>query len=278
MTRITSVQNERVKAVAGLRDRRSRERQGRIVVHGAREVGRALAAGLPIVEAYGSPELCLSPECRHALGELERAGVPLHEVTANVFARMAYGDRHDGLLAVAQPRPRTLAELAPTASGLVAVLEGVEKPGNVGAVLRSADAAGVAAVIVAEGVTDLYNPNAIRASLGTIFSLPIAEASSADALAWLQARQLPVYAARVGAERLYTEADLAGPAAVVLGSEASGLSPAWDAPDVVAISLPMHGLADSLNVSATAAVLFYEALRQRSARPGAAAAQGEGSG
>jgi TrmH family RNA methyltransferase len=139
----------------------------------------------------------------------------------------------------------------------------VEKPGNVGAVLRSADGAGVSALVVADGRTDLYNPNAIRASLGTIFTLPIAAASAEETLDWLRAQGLVLYAARVDGSIPYTQVDYRLPAAVVLGSEAEGLSGIWHGDNTQAIRLPMLGRADSLNVSAAAAVLFYEALRQR---------------
>jgi TrmH family RNA methyltransferase len=148
---------------------------------------------------------------------------------------------------------------------LVAVLEGVEKPGNLGAVLRSADAAGVSAVIVADGRTDLYNPNAIRASLGTIFTMPLCEAAGGDVLAWLRERRFSILAARVNGAVPYTAVDYRGPTAIVLGSEAAGLSSIWTGDDIQAVRLPMLGAADSLNVSTAAAVLFYEALRQRSA-------------
>ena len=141
----------------------------------------------------------------------------------------------------------------------------MEKPGNLGALLRSADGAGVDAVIVADPVSDIWNPNAIRASLGTIFSLPLAACSTTEALAYLQARGIAVLAARVGAALAYDAADLTGPVALVVGAETAGLSDAWAGADVTPLSIPMHGLADSLNVSASAAVLFYEARRQRRA-------------
>jgi RNA methyltransferase, TrmH family len=143
------------------------------------------------------------------------------------------------------------------------VLEGIEKPGNLGAILRSADSAGVDAVIAADGRTDLYNPNTIRASLGTVFRPNVREATANDTLAWLRAQGLAIFAARPDADKLYTDADMRGGTAFVLGSEAAGLSPAWSGPGVTPVRLPMHGIADSLNVSTTAAVLFYEALRQR---------------
>ena len=143
------------------------------------------------------------------------------------------------------------------------MLEGVEKPGNIGAVLRSADAAGVSALIVADGGTDLFNPNTIRASLGTIFTVPVCSASAAAVRDWLLAAKLAIFAARVDAEAIYSDADFTRPAAIVLGSEAAGLTGVWSGAGITPIRLPMKGAVDSLNVSATAAVLFYEALRQR---------------
>jgi TrmH family RNA methyltransferase len=148
---------------------------------------------------------------------------------------------------------------------IVAVLEGIEKPGNVGAILRSADAAGVDAVVVADGRTDLFNPNTIRASLGTVFRPNVCEATTADTIEWLRGQSVPIIAARPDAELIYTAVDLSGGGAIVLGSEAAGLTGAWNGTNVTPVRLPMHGLADSLNVSTAAAVLFYEVLRQRSA-------------
>jgi TrmH family RNA methyltransferase len=159
----------------------------------------------------------------------------------------------------------TLAELALPADPLVVVLEGVEKPGNLGAVLRSADGADADAVLLADPTTDPWNPNAIRASLGTIFGRPVVSASSAKVLAYLRERAIRPVAAIVEASDAYTEADLTGPLALILGSEAAGLGPIWRSDDVERVHLPMHGLADSLNVSTAAAILLYEARRQRGA-------------
>jgi TrmH family RNA methyltransferase len=147
----------------------------------------------------------------------------------------------------------------------VIVLEGVEKPGNVGAVVRTADAVGASAVIVADEATDLYNPNAIRASLGTIFAVSVCAASSVETLAWLRQRRLQILALRVDGSVPYTQVSYRVPTAIVLGSEAHGLSDVWQGPDVTAVSLPMKGVADSLNVATTAAVVLYEAVRQRQA-------------
>jgi TrmH family RNA methyltransferase len=197
-------------------------------------------------------------------------------VSPEVFAKLAFGNRAEGVVGVAHTPSTTMRDVGESLRGeqtpLIAVLEGIEKPGNVGAVLRSADAAGVSALVAADGGTDLYNPNAIRASVGTIFTVPVCTASSAETLAWLTAHNLTIYAAWVDAEIEYTAADFTHPCAIVLGSEADGLSSFWRAGPVGAtgmgggitsIKLPMLGVADSLNVSTAAAVLFYEALRQR---------------
>ncbi len=261
---ITSAHNQRIKDAAKLRERRQRLRQGRFLIDGAREITRAVASGMGLIEAFICPELCTSDESRQAASALHDSSADLWQVTPEVFSRLAFGERHDGVVAVAQGQPISLADLQVPDGSLIAVVEGLEKPGNVGAVLRSADASGVAAVIVADPATDLYNPNCIRASLGTVFTLPVCVASADEALRWLRQRGARILAARVDASQLYTQADWRGDVAVVLGSEAGGLTEAWQANDIVPIRLPMCGAADSLNVSATAAVLFYEALRQRS--------------
>lgn len=265
---ITSLHNPRVKRGVRLREGRQRQKEGRFLIDGARELLRAMDAGIELEEVFVCPSLCRSETSRTAWERLEEAQARLTYVTPALLEKLAFGGRNEGLVAVAIPPRRTLDDLVLPTQPLVAVLEGVEKPGNVGAVLRSADAAGVSALIVTDGGTDLYNPNAIRASLGTIFTVPACAASSAQTLSWLARHGLRIYAARVDAQQLYTEADWRGPAAIVLGSEAQGLSSAWSAAEVIPVRLPMRGAADSLNVSAAAAVLFYEALRQRSVSHG----------
>jgi TrmH family RNA methyltransferase len=263
--RITSLQNPRVKAAIRLRDRRHRERERRCLIDGAREILQAARAGVTLHELFVCEALCHTPECRQVLAEMQGWPTVAWQVTPAVFEKLAFGKRAEGVLAVAETPRAALADLRLGDDPLVAVLEGVEKPGNVGAVLRSADAAGISAVIVADGGTDLFNPNCIRASLGTVFSLPVAVADAAAAIDWLLTNELTVFAAQVDAERLYTDVDWRGRRAIVLGSESRGVSPAWRDPRFTPIRLPMRGAADSLNVSATAAVLFYEALRQRGA-------------
>jgi TrmH family RNA methyltransferase len=263
MPPITSFQNPHVKNAVRLRDRRHREEQGRFLIDGARELRRAIDAGVRLIEIFVCEPLCRTQEARQLLTALPSAGAVVYSVAERVFDKLAFGERAEGVLGVAATPETPLDRLRLPDRPLVAVLEAVEKPGNVGAVLRSADAAGVSALIVADPQTDLCNPNAIRASLGTIFSMPVASATAADALRWLRRRRVTIFAARVDGAIPYTEADFRGPAAIVLGSEAQGLTAAWSGPEVISIRLPMHGKGDSLNVSATAAVLFYEAVRQR---------------
>lgn len=261
---ITSVRNQRVKDAAALRDRRQRQRQGRMLIDGARELDRALDGGVQLLEAFVCESLCHTDDARRALSRLIAVAVELLDVTPEVFQKLAFGQRAEGVLAVARTPRRTLAELGLPPDALVAVVEAIEKPGNLGAVLRSADAAGVSAVIAAGHGTDLYNPNVIRASLGTVFTLPVCAAEAVEIQAWLRERGFTIFAARVDAERLYTDVSYSGPTAIVLGSEATGLSDVWQTAEVTPIRLPMRGRADSLNISAAAAAIFYEALRQRS--------------
>jgi TrmH family RNA methyltransferase len=261
---ITSRQNERVKDVVRLRTGRERGRQQRFIIDGSREISRALAAGIHGLVAFICEPLCESDAGQNVLAELHAATVELLPVTPEVYAKLCFGDREDdGIVVVAETPARRLFDLQLPPEPFVAVVEGVEKPGNLGAILRTADAAGIDAVIVADGRTDLFNPNAIRASLGTVFRSGVAEASAAEAINWLRSRQLKIFAGRPDASLLYTAADFRGSVAIALGSEADGLSAAWQGADITPVRLPMHGIADSLNVSTTAAVLFYEALRQR---------------
>ena len=187
----------------------------------------------------------------------------------DVFARISDLDGWprwliaSGIVAVVRTPRVGLEDLDPPEHPLLVVLEGVEKPGNLGAILRTADGAGVDAVIAADPLTDAFNPSAIRASLGTIFSLPVVTATSAETLGWLGRRGIRPVAAIVEAAIPYTDADLRGPIAIVLGSEAGGLSEAWRQADVTAVSIPMAGIGDSLNVSVAGAVLLFEAVRQR---------------
>jgi TrmH family RNA methyltransferase len=261
---ITSSHNPRFRAAFALRDARERRMRGLILIDGVREVGRAIEAGVTMVEAWVSLDRIGSSDAQGVVERIRSAGVDVIEAAPGLLGRLAFGDRNEGIVAVAEPPTVELGALELTDRPLVAVIEGIEKPGNLGAILRSADGAGVDAVAVADPTTDPWNPNAIRASLGTVFSVPIAVATAAETSAWLRGYGVRVFAALVDAPLSYTDADFTGALAIVLGSEATGLSDVWRASDITPVRIPMRGDADSLNVSATAAILFYEAVRQRS--------------
>ncbi|HEX7398547.1 MAG TPA: TrmH family RNA methyltransferase [Candidatus Limnocylindrales bacterium] len=266
---LTSAANPRLRAAAALRDRRARIRTGLLLVDGAREVARALDGGVTLVEAFVAAEGSGEADVAAVAQRMAALGVPLVPVAAKLLGLLAYGERASGIVAVATAPDTSLVSLRLLASApLVGILEDVEKPGNLGAVCRSADGAGLDAMIAAVGSVgsvDPWNPNAVRASLGTVFTLALAVATTADVLGWLRAKGLRVVAARVDGSVPYTEVDLTGPVALVLGSEAHGLTAEWSGSDVMAVRLPMRGRADSLNVAAAAAILFYEARRQRDA-------------
>lgn len=260
---LTSFANPRVRAATALRQRRERDRSGLTLVDGSRELRRVLDAGAVVVEAFICEPLLAGADARAVLDRLRADQTMLHSTSEAIFAKIAFGERTEGIVAVVRIPPAAIDDLDLPSDPLVAVIEGVEKPGNVGAILRSADGAGADAVIAVDARTDLFNPNTIRASAGTAFSVPLAAASSREAIDWLRERGLRIVAARVDADLLYTRADLTGPLALALGAESKGLTEAWTDPDIETVRLPMLGVADSLNVSASAAVLLYEARRQR---------------
>jgi TrmH family RNA methyltransferase len=260
---LASPSNPRIKAAVRLRERRERDATGLTLIDGARELRRALDAGVDIVEAFVCEPLVAGEDARAAIDALRRRDVTVTTTTEPAFAKLAFGDRSEGLVAIVRAPSLALDDLVVPAEPLIVVVEGVEKPGNVGAVLRSADGAGVDAVIAASPRTDLANPNVIRASAGTIFSVPMAAAPTDEVRGWLVDRGIRIVAARVDGVVDYTAADLTRAVAIVVGSEAEGLTGAWRGPEVVTIRLPMLGVADSLNVSVSAAILAYEARRQR---------------
>jgi TrmH family RNA methyltransferase len=260
--RISSAVNPRIKAAAALRERVERDRRGLTIVDGVRELGRAVEAGAAVEEAFACPEE-IGDDAARLVRLLRDRGVPVIEVSESVLGRLAFGERAEGIVAVVRMSPLDIERLTIGPDALLVVLEGVEKPGNLGAVLRSADGAGADAVLVADPRTDPWNPNVIRASLGTIFSVPVAVATAARTRAWLADQAVAMVTARVDATLLYTETDMRGPTAIILGSEATGLGEAWTGPGLTAVRVPMRGAADSLNVSVTAAILLYEARRQR---------------
>ena len=268
---ITSPANPRVRAAARLRDAGQRRETGLTLVDGLREIKRCLRAGVDVVEAFVAAD-SLSPPATplmDVLAELVDRNVPLVPVAERPFARVGFGGRNEGVVAAIRFRSGTLNAFAPEASRPIFIVEGIEKPGNLGAILRSADAAGCGGVIVCGAGTDAANPAVIRASLGTVFSLPLAAATTAEAIEWCAAHHRRVIAATPDGSCRWHDADLGSDAVILLGSEAHGISAAWfeaaaaGSLALTTVALPMLGVADSLNVSATAAVLAYEALRQR---------------
>lgn len=261
--RIVSLQNPRVKRLVKLRDRRDRDAAGVFLVEGYREIGRALERGAVPTELYVSPEWFLGTNEPALIERAAAAGAQVCELSREAFAKVAYRDRPDGLLAVVPQWRTALDDLRLGPVPLVLVVEAIEKPGNLGTILRSADAAGVQAVIVCDPVTDLFNPNVVRSSTGVLFAVPVAVADGGAVRAWLRARGLRIVATTPAAERLYTDADLRGPLALVMGSEQYGLSADWlDAADE-RVRIPMAGQADSLNVAMATLVTLFEAVRQR---------------
>jgi RNA methyltransferase, TrmH family len=260
---ITSAGNPRVKAAVRLRDRSERDATGLTIVDGTREIARALDANVEVVESFVSEDLPQSTDALGVVGALERTGAPVTQVSKHVMAKLAFGDRTDGVIAIIRPPSARLADLTLPPNPLVVVVESVEKPGNLGAVLRTADGAGADAVIAADPLTDVFNPNAIRASLGTIFRLPLAVAASGEVLDWLSRQGIHALATRVDAPTRYTDIDLRESVAIIVGSESTGLTATWRGQQVTPVRIPMLGAGDSLNVSVAAAILLYEAVRQR---------------
>lgn len=261
--KITSLQNPRVKQLVKLRDRRDRDEAGLFLVEGYREVRRALEKGIRLTELYFSPDWFLG-ENEPALIELAgQAGAQLFELSKEAFAKCAYRDRPDGLLAVAPQWKHALADLKLAAHPFLLVVESIEKPGNLGTILRSADAAGVDGVIVCDAVTDIFNPNVVRSSTGVLFSVPVVVAASATVHAWLREKGIRIVATTPDTPNLYTKANLRGPLAIVMGSEQYGLSDFWLKESNLLVRIPMAGQADSLNVAMATIITLFEAVRQR---------------
>jgi RNA methyltransferase, TrmH family len=261
--RITSMQNPRVKQVVRLRTRSHRDEENLLLVEGYREVKRALDNRWNPTALFFCPELFQGKNEVPLVERCGQAGAELFECSESVFRKMAYRERPEGLLALAPQVRRSLADLSLPRNPLVVVAESIEKPGNLGTMLRSADAAGVHAVIVCDRCTDINNPNVVRSSIGTLFSLPVAEATSSEAVDWLKKRNVRIVAATPHAEAEYTDVDMTQGIALVMGTEQYGLSELWMAGADEKVRIPMLGQIDSLNVAAATTILLYEAVRQR---------------
>lgn len=258
---ITSTSNPRIKALAHLLERKGREREGRFLIEGAREVSRAIAAGFELELALVGEDL--DPQEQGVYRELSRLErLETLELSGAPLAKLSSRENPASLMAVARIPKASLRNYRPPTDALVLIAVGLEKPGNLGAILRSADAAGAHAVIVVGGV-DLYNPQVIRNSTGVVFSLPTVGASEGEVLGWLREHQIPLVASTPHTDTLYWQADLKGKVGIVVGPEHEGLSAVWLEAARTKVRIPMQGQADSLNVSVSAALLLYEATRQR---------------
>ncbi|MFA7172410.1 MAG: RNA methyltransferase [Kiritimatiellia bacterium] len=261
---LESLANPKVKYVVKLRQRSHRDAAGQMLIEGYRECRRALDNGCRPEMLFYCEELYFKNLNEPAIvEECRQQGVDCFACTPPVFKKMAYRERPEGLLMVAPQLNRRLHELKLPEKALVLVAESIEKPGNLGTILRSADAAGVHAVIVCDRCTDIHNPNVVRASTGTLFSIPVVETTSSEALAFLQQHKFQILAATPHAEKLHCDVKLSGMTAIVLGTEQYGLSKIWMDAATLRVRIPMLGLADSLNVAAAATILLFEALRQR---------------
>lgn len=260
---ISSPSNSRVKWLVGLRKRRTRDTEGVTLLEGHDELLMALEAGVEPIHLFYAPEL-VDPGAADALLDRVRSlGAEVVAMAKIPFAKASYRESPDGWLAVVTKPERALDQLVLHDPALVLVCEAIEKPGNLGAMLRTAEAAGVDAVIAASPVADWGNPNVVRASKATVFSVPVASAGTTDVIRWLRQQGVRIVVATPDAEDLVTDLDLSGPLAIVVGAEHDGVGSAWlDAADHAA-KLPMLGHVNSLNVATSAAIVVYEALRQR---------------
>jgi len=260
---LTSLQNPRVKAVVGLRQRTDRDEHGEMIIEGYRELKRALDnKHLPKV-LFICPDFFMGTNEPALIEQCQQAGAELFECTKPVFEKISYRDRPEGLLAIAPQVKWSLSDLVLPENPLLVVAEAIEKPGNLGTILRSADAAGVNAVIICDRCTDINNPNVVRASTGTLFAIPVVEATSDEVLAWLHKNKIQILAATPHTELEYYAVDLKKGTALVVGTEQYGLTDKWMNAADLKVRIPMLGQADSLNVAAATTILLYEAVRQR---------------
>lgn len=269
---VTSPANPRLKALTALRRRRAREDSGTTLVEGYEELALAVDAGAVPRELYVCPELfsAAGRAGSQVIGTQERLvarvqtlGVPVVRLSRAAFERVAYREGPDGLLAVVPGVGAALDDLPRVERPCYLVAQHVEKPGNLGAMLRTADAAGVDAVVAADAVTDWGNPNVVRASKGTLFAVPVASASTPETLAWIAARGVALVVTTPQADLLYTDVDYSGPVAVAVGAEKEGADAVLLDAATHRVRIPMQGKANSLNVAASAAVVLFEVVRQR---------------
>jgi TrmH family RNA methyltransferase len=265
---ITSLQNLKVKHLWHLRERRHRDEDQTFIIEGYRELLRAVEAGWHIDSLFICPSLFLGSNEVSLIQKIHAQGTSIFYCTTPVFHKISYRDRPDGMIALAPQRKLNLTSLdaiftANKKNPLFVVAEAIEKPGNLGTILRSSDAVGVDAVIVCDRCTDIYNPNVVRASVGTLFTVSTVDAQGEETIAWLREHHVAILAATPQAKHVFTDVDLTQPIAIAVGTEQVGLSERWMQEADLQVRIPMRGVADSLNVAMATTLLLYEADRQR---------------
>lgn len=263
MNEITSLQNIKIKDAVKLRDRRDRDKTNRFLIEGYRELKRAVDAKRKIDSIFYCSEFFLG---ENEMDLIRQAGAIAYRCPDYVFQKLSYRDRPDGILAIAPQVHLTLADLKLSKNPFLLIAESIEKPGNLGTILRSSDAAGVDAVIVCDPTTDIHNPNVVRSSIGTLFTQPVIEASNEETIAFLKKHKISIAAATPSASLEFTDANFKGPLAIAMGTEQYGLSDTWMKQADISVRIPMLGIADSLNVASATTLLLYEVVRQRKKR------------
>ena len=258
---ISSLQNPSVKKILKLSKSRERKLQNLFVIEGARELSLALAGDYFIEEVYVCRELFAESRYPEVLADVPTERVI--DITPQVFEKLSYRSSSDGIIALARPKSHNLSDIQLSENPFVIILESVEKPGNLGAILRTADAAAVDAVVVCDPQTDVYNPNVIRSGVGALFTVQTAVCTSEEAMEWLNKNSITSFAAELEAAEFYQDVDFNQPSAIIMGTEAEGLAREWLYFAAHRIKIPMRGKIDSLNVSVSTAVLTFEAMRQR---------------
>jgi RNA methyltransferase, TrmH family len=260
---ITSLQNAKIKKALKLWKRSEREEHDLFLIEGYRELKHAAFNKIEIETLFFCPKLFLGANENNLIRSLQNVGVQILECSEMVFRKLSYRDRPDGMLAIAKQRHMGLADIKKSENPFLVVAEGIEKPGNLGTILRSADGAGVDAVLVCDHRTDIHNPNVVRASVGALFTLPVIESESEKTFQWLKREGIAIVAASPSAKVEYTDADFTQPLAIVLGTEQFGLTKKWMEESDMKVRLPMRGVTDSLNVAMASTLLLYEVIRQR---------------
>ena len=264
LDKITSAQNPKIKAIMKLKSKRSRDRLSQYLIEGYRELLRATDASVAIEQLFVCEQLFLKDNEQDLIDQIEKKGAQIIYCMQSVFEKISYRDRPDGLLAIAKQSPQKLEDITfKNEHPFIVVAVSIEKPGNLGTILRSADASGADATIVVDKVTDIYNPNVVRASVGTLFTKPVVQATSEETFDWLMKNKIQIVTTSPRAKEVYTQVDYQGPTAIIVGSEQYGLPDHWLEGSNKNVFIPMCGQADSLNAATCTTLMLYEVLRQR---------------